>query len=181
MILINLWGGPGSGKSTTAASLFVDLKNNGISAELVGEYAKEMYYQGRTHLLGPGGNQIELFAGQYGRIKNLERAGCQVAISDSPLLMQLIYCQDYPYFASLKAMAEKSLGEFTNIDVFIRRTKHFDPFGRVQKTVEEARVFDVAAVCLKSDYGHFDFTAEGDAEGQKLLGKHLLTNLKERI
>ena len=42
--VINLVGGPGSGKSTTAAGLFFLMKIRGLRCELVTEYAKELSY-----------------------------------------------------------------------------------------------------------------------------------------
>ncbi len=39
-IAINFYGGPGTGKSSMAAAIFSNLKNEGINAELVTEYAK---------------------------------------------------------------------------------------------------------------------------------------------
>lgn len=46
-ILVNLLGGPGSGKSTVAAELFVHYKKKGINTELVREYAKELIWANR--------------------------------------------------------------------------------------------------------------------------------------
>jgi hypothetical protein len=43
MKVINLWAGPGAGKSTTAAGLFL-MKLTGRRVELVTEYAKEVVY-----------------------------------------------------------------------------------------------------------------------------------------
>ena len=40
-IVVNLIGGPGSGKSTTAAGLFYNLKKLGINCEMALEYAKD--------------------------------------------------------------------------------------------------------------------------------------------
>lgn len=41
-IYVNLYGGPGSGKSTTAAGVVSQLKLLSINAELVTEYAKDL-------------------------------------------------------------------------------------------------------------------------------------------
>ena len=40
MIVVNLFGGPGCGKSTTAAWLFNQLKERGINCEYVTEFPK---------------------------------------------------------------------------------------------------------------------------------------------
>lgn len=45
--IINLWAGPGSGKSTIAAYVFSKLKMKNINCELVTEYAKQLVYSGR--------------------------------------------------------------------------------------------------------------------------------------
>ena len=44
MKVINLFGGPGCGKSTTAADLFARMKLRGLSVELVTEYAKDVVW-----------------------------------------------------------------------------------------------------------------------------------------
>jgi len=46
--VINLWGGPGTGKSTSAAHLFGMAKIAGVNAELVQEYVKSWAWEGRT-------------------------------------------------------------------------------------------------------------------------------------
>ena len=38
--VISFFGSPGTGKSTTSAGLFYEMKNRDISCELVNEYAK---------------------------------------------------------------------------------------------------------------------------------------------
>ena len=46
MILVNLFGAPGAGKSTGAAYIFSQLKMRGINAELVTEFAKDKVWEG---------------------------------------------------------------------------------------------------------------------------------------
>ena len=45
MILVNLYGAPGSGKSTGAAYIFSKLKMAGVDAELVTEFAKDKLWE----------------------------------------------------------------------------------------------------------------------------------------
>ena len=45
MIVVNLFGAPGAGKSTGAAYIFAMLKMAGINAELVTEFAKDKVYE----------------------------------------------------------------------------------------------------------------------------------------
>lgn len=45
MIVVNLFGAPGAGKSTGAARIFSNLKMAGINAELVTEFAKDKVWE----------------------------------------------------------------------------------------------------------------------------------------
>jgi hypothetical protein len=64
MKVINLWAGPGAGKSTTAAGLFFLMKLTGRRVELVTEYAKEVVYdQDPTRIK----NQLLILAKQCSR------------------------------------------------------------------------------------------------------------------
>lgn len=44
-IIVNIYGSPSAGKSTTAAGVFYELKRNGIRCELVTEYAKSKVWE----------------------------------------------------------------------------------------------------------------------------------------
>ena len=46
MVVINLFGGPGCGKSTAASYIFSKLKMLGINAELATEFAKDKTWEG---------------------------------------------------------------------------------------------------------------------------------------
>jgi adenylate kinase family enzyme len=41
---INIFGGPGAGKSTTAAALFAEMKRRGMNVELATEVAEDREY-----------------------------------------------------------------------------------------------------------------------------------------
>lgn len=48
---VNIFGGPGVGKSTTAADLFVAMKKAGYNVELVTEVAKDFVWEDRSTTL----------------------------------------------------------------------------------------------------------------------------------
>lgn len=50
-IVINLWGGPGCGKSTTMARIFSELKVKGYNVEMVSEFAKDLVYEKRDETM----------------------------------------------------------------------------------------------------------------------------------
>ena len=51
MKVLNFYGGAGIGKSTIAADIFSKLKRKGHKTELVGEYAKWLWYQNATDIV----------------------------------------------------------------------------------------------------------------------------------
>ena len=65
MILINLFGAPGAGKSTGAAYIFSKLKMHGINAELVTEFAKDKVWEESKEVLN---NKEKIFGKQYFKI-----------------------------------------------------------------------------------------------------------------
>lgn len=50
-LVINLFGGPGAGKSTFCASVFADLKWRDINCEMALEYAKDRVWEGSFNVL----------------------------------------------------------------------------------------------------------------------------------
>ena len=89
-LIINLFGGPGTGKSTTAAALFYKLKMMGINCELVTEFAKDITWEKNKKALAC---QPYVFGKQCYRI---ERCVDQVdvIITDSPLPLSILYNKD---------------------------------------------------------------------------------------
>ena len=68
MLIINLFGAPGAGKSTGAAYVFSQLKAAGINAELVTEFAKDKVWEETKAVFE---SQAYIFGKQYLRISRL--------------------------------------------------------------------------------------------------------------
>lgn len=85
--VVNLFAGPGAGKSTTAALTFGLLKRAGVNAELVGEYAKDLVWEERHAAFG---FQPYIIAKQMWRTQRLI-GKVDVIITDSPILLGLVY------------------------------------------------------------------------------------------
>lgn len=140
--VINLFAGPGAGKSTTAAGLFYLMKCKDLKVELVTEYAKELAYDGLLN--GTAQQQYEIFDEQYARMKRLQ-GKVDYIITDSPILMQFMYGErapnmreEYPNYPNdIKA----AMAAFKNRDYLIERTKPYQTYGRVQDE-EGARDLD---------------------------------------
>ena len=134
MIVVNLYGGPGCGKSTTATGVFSKLKLAGINAEYVSEFAKDLTWEKRQNTME---NQLYIFAKQQHRLWRLKNS-VDIIITDSPLLLSLVYGYSSKCF---KDLVLETNNQFDNINIFIDRVKMYNPSGRNQ-TKEEAVLID---------------------------------------
>lgn len=132
-LVINLYGGPGTGKSTTAALLFAALKQRGVNCELATEYAKDVVWEGRDYLLS---DQIYLFAKQNRKLARLY-GKVKVIVTDSPLL----FCYFYSKNEHLLALIQQEMGRAQQVHIMLRRIKPYMAAGRYQNE-EEARQID---------------------------------------
>lgn len=142
MAMINLFGAPGCGKSTTALGLTYLLKMMGLNAEYVGEYAKDLVYQNHKIELT---DQFNIFSQQNNRLKVLESVDW--VVTDSPLVFSAMYPnQHYPITqwesAEQEAFEQVVVSHFKRypgLNVFINRAHKYIPHGRTQ-TEQEANV-----------------------------------------
>ena len=133
-ILINLFGSPGTGKSTTAAELFALMKHKGMSVELVREYAKDIVWQGNIDLLT---NQLHIVAEQNDRVYRL-LGRVEYIITDSPILLSNVYNTGTDTASqALNGLVSELHHKDKSINIFLNRTKAYDPKGRTQ-TEDEA-------------------------------------------
>lgn len=183
MIVIDFYGGPGSGKSTLAAGLFNHLKLEGLTCELSREVAKDLIYEGRTHLLLPEtGNQFIVAGMQHERLEQLKRAGCKIAITDSPLLQQLVYVEWDPRYEEIKSAMVKARREYLDtISIFCRRGKEYSTFGRYQANVDEAIVCDNKTEKLLMELGIGYLTFEGNRAGQEQMLPMVTNSIKSML
>lgn len=136
MKVINLYGGPGTGKSTTAADLFAKMKWAGYSVELVDEYAKKVTWEGHHNILL---DQLYMSVKQNRKLERL-RGKVDYVITDSPLLLGFVYTDD-TYYPSYKNLLRELYDSYDNIDIMLHRMKKYDPNGRNQ-TEDEAKQID---------------------------------------
>ena len=134
--IINLFGGPGAGKSTMAASIFTELKLNGQKAELVLEFAKDLVWEERLKTLE---NQIYVFGKQLQRIKRIADK-VDYIVSDSPLPLSVLY-KPQDLSPTFDQLVIEVFNSFDNINFFIDRQKKYVHDGRLQ-TEEEAKKLD---------------------------------------
>lgn len=135
-ININLFGAPGSGKSTMMASLFSKLKMNGIDVEMAPEYVKRKVWENSIDVLD---DQVYVFGKQY-HTMNILQGKVQVVITDSPLLLSMYYVDQSDVSVctsgALKALALSAHNDLLNWNILLNRVKPYNPNGRMQTEIE---------------------------------------------
>lgn len=132
MILINLFGAPGAGKSTLSAYVFSKLKTAGVNAELVTEFAKDKVWEENSAALA---NQMYMFGKQYFRMTRCEDK-VDAIVTDSPLQLSAFYNKDPGIDAPLKELIRIISSRYTSLNYFLRRVKKYNPKGRLQTEAE---------------------------------------------
>lgn len=141
-VVINLLGGPSSGKSTLAAELYAKMKHRGLKVEMVREVAKKFAWKGQQ--IGPFdqlaiiGEQIEEESLLFGKVDYI--------VTDSPVFLGGFYMkynhgqdfmmkmvQDYYKFAENQ--------DIKFVNVLLKRGKPYDPNGRFE-TEDRANYLD---------------------------------------
>ncbi len=135
MKVINFFGGPGSGKSTAAAGLFYTMKKEKYNVELVTEFAKDLVYEENHKALS---EQNYVFANQEYRLSKLKDK-VDYVITDSPLILSLIYVKDYPH--SFHTFCVDMFDTYQNTNIVIKRNHDYVDIGRMQ-TETEAKELD---------------------------------------
>jgi adenylate kinase family enzyme len=139
-LIVNCFGGPGSGKSTTAARLFSRLKRKGINCEFLTEVAKDITWEENWNAIKHG--QLYITGKQLYKQELLERK-VDVVITDSPIVLGLIYYNEPDTIISeaFTALIINTFQNKNNISFFIKRKKKYNPIGRNQ-TEDEAKEID---------------------------------------
>lgn len=134
LIVINLLGGPGSGKSVLAAKIFTNLKERQISTELVREFPKELTWENRLTALQ---NQIYVFANQHHQIYVLQ-GKVRVAVVEGSILNSLVYNDPSD---ELRKLIWLEYHKADNINIFLERTVPYQMDGRIQ-SLDQSREKD---------------------------------------
>lgn len=136
MLIVNLYGAPGAGKSTGAAYIFSKLKMLGINAELVTEFAKDKVWEESKAVFQ---NQAYIFGKQYFRISRVD-GKVDVVITDSPILLSAFYNNDPTLGDEFDAFVTKVSKSYDSMNLFINRVKPYNPAGRFQTEAESDKL-----------------------------------------
>ena len=164
-LIVNLFGGPGTGKSTAAAYIFSRLKMIGIDIELVTEFTKDKVWEDNKKVFN---NQLYITGKQSFKISRVF-GEVDVIINDSPILNGVVYT-DKKYLKSAIVEEFMSYGD-NNLNIFLNRVKDYNPNGR-NETEETARLIDqklkdvLNLKDIESDYDEIPYVeADADLEG----------------
>jgi deoxyadenosine/deoxycytidine kinase len=136
--------GPGIGKSTFAAGLYAEMKQQNINVELVTEFAKDCVYEKQFELLK--NDQLFLLAQQNRRLQRIEQSNenVQFVITDSPLLLGKIFANKNNYtrnFTSFQNLVVDLFESYDNINLVLDRSLiSYQSEGRVESYSESLEI-----------------------------------------
>jgi predicted acetyltransferase len=140
MKVINLFGGPGVGKSTVAARVFTALKQRHLNAELAREYAKDAVWSRNLNTLK---DQVHILGEQHHRIWILD-GQCDYVVCDGPILLGCIYNRFYGQYTQFDALAIECHNHFDNLNYFLSRSPvAFNEKGRVETEAKAIEIDDM--------------------------------------
>jgi len=160
---INFFGGPGAGKSTSAARVFAQLKERQVSVEHVGEYVKAWAYQQRN--VTPF-DQVYIFGKQHQYEYRYLSRGVQNIVTDSPCFLSAYYARlTKPELAGpILELVDLYDDDHPCHNIFLhRRDKPYVQEGRWQ---DEAGARRVDAELLLMLRGHYPDLTELDYSDQ---------------
>jgi nicotinamide riboside kinase len=167
-------GGPGSGKSTIAASVFATLKKMNINAELVTEYAKDKTWEGNMCALRC---QEYVFGKQSYKLARC-KDDVDVIVTDSPLFLGLMYNHNPALDEHFDHLVMNVFNSYNNMVYFVNRVKPYNPSGRNQTEYESDKI----AQNTKNLMGRFSIPyveINGDSSGEEHVISDVLAKLSQ--
>lgn len=142
--IINIFAGPGAGKSTFAASLFSEMKRRGISVEMPYEFPKNLAWEGNSSALS---DQLWIFAHQHRSITQLY-GKVDYIIMDSPLMLSVLYKHwysiEYPatlYDYTFDELVYNIHSSYISTNIFLERNPDWHTnAGRMQNLEESIKI-----------------------------------------
>jgi len=128
MKVINIFGGPGTGKSVTRAKLFAELKIGKYNCEEVIEFAKDLVYDESYKVLE---NQEWIFANQHNRMYRLKDK-VDYIITDAPLFNSIVYSGKGEENKNFHGYVFSVFNRYDNLNIYLERETVYQQAGRYQ-------------------------------------------------
>lgn len=149
LTVINMFAGPCTGKSTTAAELFALMKKQGLKVELIHEIAKDCVWERWDHIFR---EQDWIFGHQHRLQRRLVGHDVDYVVLDSSLLYSIFYAApDFP--PSFKQFVRDVFDSYTNINFFLQRGTEFEyvQAGRNQDLATAQEIDQQLLECLNTN------------------------------
>ena len=172
-LVVNLYGGPGCGKSTGAAHIFSELKKKGVNAELITEFAKDKTWEKNSVALNC---QEYVFGKQSFRLQRC-RDDVDVIVTDSPLPLTIIYNKNPALGQPFEQVVLSVFNTYNNINYLLKRVKPYNPKGRKQ-TESESIEIDGEVLNLLNKFNIVFFGVPGDDDGYNFIVDEVYDYLK---
>lgn len=165
MLVVNLFGVPGAGKSTGAAYVFSKLKMKGINAELVTEFAKDMVWENNQKVLR---NQEYIFGSQSYRMDRL-RDKVDVIVTDCPLFLTAFYNKSSVLGKEFNKVVLNVFNTYKNMNFFIYQLRDFNKAGRIHTKNEAVEMQIPLQKMLKDNHVPFDIVMGDEKEYNSIV------------
>jgi len=164
-VVINLIGGPGSGKSTTMAGVFYALKKHGVNCEMATEFTKDKVWEEEYRIMD---DQLYIVGKQFHRVCRLIEK-VDVVIMDTSILSSIIY--DKTKSKALKDLCWEQFQRFDNLVFFIDRDDvKYQTEGR-RENLEQSLAIDKAYKELMEEYHIPYITVNNEQSVDVILNK----------
>ncbi|MBQ0064266.1 MAG: AAA family ATPase [Firmicutes bacterium] len=151
-IVINIIGGPGSGKTTIAAGLYAQLKRLGYDVENVPEFSNELVFEEHMSAFN---DRLYMHAMQNHRLFVMN-GKLDYIITDSPLLLTSIYNDFYlkdkmpaSYNEMIHLAVKETHNLYHNVTYYLERNTNYNVVGRRENETDA-----IALDTLVLDYLH---------------------------
>lgn len=166
-LIVSLVGGPGTGKSTTAAELFARLKKAGINCEFAHEVAKDFTWEERSFALGSQPYVISKQLRNYDRLTGK----VDVIVTDTSSLLAHVYLDPGSMSSRTASLflqyVESDWRDRDTLNVLLMRgeDREYEQAGRSQSE-SEARVLDarIHEVLRNCDFPYMDVPVDIESQ-----------------
>jgi hypothetical protein len=178
--IICLYGGPGSGKSTTCAGVFYKLKLMNYNGEMNREYVKDWVWEDRKIQVG---DQPYFFSKMARKERMYMKQKLDFIVTDSPLILTHFYGLKYDEYEQkfntslnmLKNHHEICIGEgYKTEHFYLNRVKPYQPAGR-QQTEDVAKNIDVEIKDMLKKIGIKFMELPGDEKAVDVIVNSLIS------
>ena len=166
-LIVNLFGGPGTGKSTLMARIFSELKVQGYDCEMVTEFAKDLVWEKRNETFK---DELYIFAKQNHRLFRVN-GKVDIIVTDRPLLLTNAYNQDDK---ELCRLCLKTFNQYNNLNFLLKRQTVYQENGRNQSEKEAMQIDKITEDLLESNEINYYTVNNNDlADIIKVIKSHI--------